>query len=154
MIINGISIGIKDIHKKIGLTKKNSNSREHNLFFNSQAISNTKNAKSTFSKLGFRSKHTRRLYMIRHGQYEDGEKDADRCLSVKGRQQAKLCGEFLKSHVFNKEDKQPTTFVHSTMLRATETAQIINEVLQVPCKVEVQFCAILNSLILYCSHVI
>ena len=75
--------------------------------------------------------------MIRHGQYEDGEKDADRCLSVKGRQQAKLCGEFLKSHVFNKADKQPTTFVHSTMLRATETAQIINEVLQVPCKVEV-----------------
>jgi len=87
-------------------------------------------------KLKFTSKHTRRLYMIRHGQYEDGEKDADRCLSVKGRQQAKLCGEFLKSHVFNKEDKQPTTFVHSTMLRATETAQIINEVLQVPCKVE------------------
>ena len=110
--------------------------------------------KVLFSKLDFRSKHTRRLYMIRHGQYEDGQKDADRCLSVKGRQQAKLCGEFLKSHVFNKEDKQPTTFVHSTMLRATETAQIINEVLQVPCKVEVQFCAILNSLILYCSHVI
>ena len=92
--------------------------------------------------------------MIRHGQYEDGEKDADRCLSVKGRQQAKLCGEFLKSHVFNKEDKQPTTFVHSTMLRATETAQIINEVLQVPCKVEVNICKILYSLTLYRSHVI
>ena len=77
--------------------------------------------------------------MIRHGQYEDGDKDADRCLSEKGRKQAKLCGQFLKSHVFNKENKQPTTFVHSTMLRATETAQIINEVLQVQCKVEVLF---------------
>jgi len=56
--------------------------------------------------------------------------------------------------VFNKEDKQPTTFVHSTMLRATETAQIINEVLQVPCKVEVNISKILYSLTLCRSHVI
>ena len=31
----------------------------------------------------FRAKTTRRIYMIRHGQYEDGPKDRDRCLSEK-----------------------------------------------------------------------
>ena len=72
--------------------------------------------------------------MIRHGQYEDGAKDADRPLSAKGREQARLCGEYLKSHVF--VDSKPTQFVHSTMLRATETANIINSVLKVDCKVE------------------
>ena len=82
--------------------------------------------------------------MIRHGQYEDGAKDADRCLSEKGREQARLCGEYLKSHIFNSDKNQPTQFVHSTMNRATETANIINSVLQVDsCKIEVLFCCIL-----------
>ena len=44
----------------------------------------------------FRSKQTRWVYMIRHGQYEDGAKDKDRCLSAKGREQARLCGKYLK----------------------------------------------------------
>ena len=76
--------------------------------------------------------------MIRHGQYEDGAKDSDRCLSEKGREQARLCGEYLKTHIFNSEKTQVTQFVHSTMNRATETARIINSVLNVEsCKIEV-----------------
>ena len=59
---------------------------------------------------------------------------------MKGREQARLCGEYLKSHVFHSEKSQPTQFVHSTMTRATETANIINEVLQVnSCEIEVEF---------------
>ena len=82
----------------------------------------------------FRPKQTRWVYMIRHGQYEDGAKDADRCLSAKGREQARLCGEYLKTHVF--AEHAPTQFVHSSMLRATETARIINDVLAVECPVQ------------------
>jgi len=79
----------------------------------------------------YKVKKTRHVYLIRHGQYMDGEKDADRVLSEKGREQARLCGEYLKSSGI-----KTTQFVHSTMTRATETANIINSVLQVDCKVE------------------
>ena len=73
--------------------------------------------------------------MIRHGQYQDAEKDADRHLTEKGREQARLCGQYLKSRGI-----KPTQFVHSSMTRATETANLINEALQVECKVEVSLC--------------
>jgi len=76
-------------------------------------------------------KKTRLLYLIRHGQFMDGAKDKDRVLSEKGREQAKRCGEYLKERGI-----KPTQFVHSTMTRATETAQLINEVLKVECEVE------------------
>jgi len=70
--------------------------------------------------------------MIRHGQYMDGEKDVDRVLSEKGKEQARRCGEYLKQR-----GVIPTQFIHSTMTRATETAKLINQVLQVECQVEV-----------------
>lgn len=79
----------------------------------------------------YKSKKTRFVYLIRHGQYMDGDKDADRVLSEKGRKQAELCGKHLK-----KIGVKPTQFIHSTMARATETANIMNSVLQVDCKVE------------------
>ena len=77
--------------------------------------------------------------MIRHGQYQDAEKDADRHLTEKGREQARLCGQYLKSRGI-----KPTQFVHSSMTRATETANLINEALQVECKVEVSLCQFFN----------
>jgi len=76
-------------------------------------------------------KKTRFIYLIRHGQYMDGEKDKDRVLSEKGREQARRCGEYLKMR-----NIKPTQYIHSTMTRATETANLINEVLQVECDVE------------------
>jgi len=79
----------------------------------------------------YKVKKTRYIYMIRHGQYQDAEKDADRHLTEKGREQARLCGQYLKSRGI-----KPTQFVHSSMTRATETANLINEALQVECKVE------------------
>lgn len=63
----------------------------------------------------------------------DGKKDVDRVLSEKGREQARLCGEYLKQRGI-----RPTQFIHSTMTRATETANLINEGLQVECAVEVE----------------
>ena len=80
-----------------------------------------------------RVKKTRYIYMVRHGQYQDAEKDADRHLTEKGREQARLCGQYLKARGI-----KPTQFVHSSMTRATETANLINEALQAECKIEVR----------------
>ncbi|CAL4129168.1 unnamed protein product, partial [Meganyctiphanes norvegica] len=64
---------------------------------------------------------SRHLIFIRHGQYNlEGAADADRYLTLLGRDQAALTGERLKllSLPYNR-------VVYSTMTRATETAEII-----------------------------
>jgi len=64
---------------------------------------------------------SRHLIFIRHGQYNlEGATDIDRYLSELGREQAALTGERLKDLSL-----PYTRFVHSTMTRATETAEII-----------------------------
>ncbi|KAB7505751.1 Serine/threonine-protein phosphatase PGAM5, mitochondrial [Armadillidium nasatum] len=64
---------------------------------------------------------TRHLIFIRHGQYNlDGTIDEERYLTKLGREQAEMTGKRLKELSWNY-----TRFVHSTMTRATQTAEII-----------------------------
>ncbi|XP_058445961.1 serine/threonine-protein phosphatase Pgam5, mitochondrial isoform X1 [Malaya genurostris] len=69
-----------------------------------------------------RSKVTRHLILVRHGQYNmDGRTDSERYLTEKGRKQAALSGDRLK-HLGIDFDK----IIRSTMTRAQETAKIIS----------------------------
>lgn len=75
-----------------------------------------------------RSKATRHLILIRHGQYNlDGATDLERKLTELGRAQAKLTGERLRDLKIPIDD-----VVVSTMTRAQETAQLVLE--QLPLK--------------------
>lgn len=71
-------------------------------------------------------KRNRYLYLIRHGQFNvNGTKDKECALTELGRKQADMTGQRLK------ETGIPfTRMVHSTMTRATETAEIIHKHLQ------------------------
>lgn len=70
-----------------------------------------------------RSKATRHLILIRHGQYNlDGATDIERTLTELGRSQAKLTGERLRDLKIPIDE-----VVISTMTRAQETAQLILE---------------------------
>lgn len=73
-----------------------------------------------------KSKATRHLFLIRHGQYymNNGNGDESKCLTPLGHKQADLTGLRLKelSHPY-------TVLIRSTMTRATETAAIISEIL-------------------------
>ncbi|KAK7073070.1 hypothetical protein SK128_023838 [Halocaridina rubra] len=75
-----------------------------------------------------RATASRHLIFIRHGQYNlDGAEDSDRYLTKLGREQAALTGERLKVLGF-----PYSKLVYSTMTRATETANIIMENIDVP----------------------
>lgn len=64
---------------------------------------------------------TRNIIMIRHGQYfEGGRSENDRILTDLGREQAELTARRLNEFSF-----PITKLIHSTMTRATETANII-----------------------------
>lgn len=63
----------------------------------------------------------RDVYLIRHGQYFTKETEADKkCLTDLGKQQASQTGIWLKQM-----DIVPTEFVHSTMIRAKQTAELV-----------------------------
>jgi len=59
------------------------------------------------------------------------EKDVDRVLTKKGKEQARMCGKYLRKVI------RPTEIVHSTMKRAAQTAQIITQEIKSDCPVEV-----------------
>lgn len=69
---------------------------------------------------------TREIILIRHGQYANVETagDENHFLTETGRIQAKLTGERLAEVL---KGREPTRILHSNMLRAKETAQIIKE---------------------------
>lgn len=72
-----------------------------------------------------RSKATRYLILVRHGQYTlDGVSDKERVLTDLGKEQARLTGQRLKAL-----DLPITRLVYSTMTRATETANIMMQYL-------------------------
>jgi len=63
----------------------------------------------------------RDIYLIRHGQYHTKETDPNlRTLTDLGKEQAKMTGKWLKENKVN-----PDQFIFSTLVRATETANII-----------------------------
>ena len=66
---------------------------------------------------------TRHLILIRHGQYELNHSESDKkILTELGRQQALATGERLKSL-----GRPYTHILHSTLIRAVETAQLISK---------------------------
>ena len=68
-----------------------------------------------------KSSTRRRLYLIRHGQYElDKENDKEKVLTELGREQAKCTGKYL-----SKLGVKYSEIVISTMTRANETGEII-----------------------------
>nr|XP_006640186.1 PREDICTED: serine/threonine-protein phosphatase PGAM5, mitochondrial isoform X1 [Lepisosteus oculatus] len=70
-------------------------------------------------------KATRHILLVRHSQYNlNGSGDKERTLTALGRQQAELTGQRL-AELGLKYD----VLIHSTMMRATETAQIISKYL-------------------------
>lgn len=81
-----------------------------------------------------RSKATRHIILIRHGQYNlKGSTDSQRILTELGRQQAKLTGQRLA------DLKIPIdTVVISTMTRAQETGKLIIEQLPIKESVEIR----------------
>lgn len=81
-----------------------------------------------------RSKSTRHIILIRHGQYNlKGSVDSERILTELGRQQAKLTGQRLA------DLKIPIdTVVISTMTRAQETGKLILDQLPIKESVEVR----------------
>ncbi|KAK7871299.1 hypothetical protein R5R35_007574 [Gryllus longicercus] len=71
-------------------------------------------------------KATRHILLIRHGQYNlDGTRDSERTLTELGKQQAVRTGERLKELAL-----PYTKLVRSTMTRATQTAQYIEQALE------------------------
>ncbi|XP_029112447.1 serine/threonine-protein phosphatase PGAM5, mitochondrial isoform X2 [Scleropages formosus] len=70
-------------------------------------------------------KATRHIFLIRHSQYNlSGNGDKERTLTPLGREQAELTGQRLASLGIKYD-----ILIHSTMARATETAQIISKFL-------------------------
>jgi len=70
----------------------------------------------------------RTLVLIRHGQYERGDKDEDQVLTPLGREQAELTGKRLKNlieHLKEGKNEVSVQLTMSTMARAKETANII-----------------------------
>jgi len=61
-----------------------------------------------------------RLYLVRHGKAEYGQEDADRALSPRGREDSKAVAIHLE-----KQRLGIHRVVHSNLLRAAETAQIL-----------------------------
>jgi len=66
-----------------------------------------------------------RLYLIRHGRQESALCNVNVPLVKEGREQAELCGKRLKKYHIQR-------LYSSNLIRAVETAQIINEQLKVP----------------------
>jgi phosphohistidine phosphatase len=61
------------------------------------------------------------LYLIRHAHAEDGQPDADRRLSRRGKSQVRKLAQFLRSS----EAFVPEEIWHSTLRRAQETAALL-----------------------------
>lgn len=68
-----------------------------------------------------------RLYLIRHGDAEDGVADASRSLSDRGKDEIRLTAEFLK-----KNGVKVDCIYHSGLLRAKQSAEIIARTLGRP----------------------
>ena len=69
---------------------------------------------------------TRVIYLVRHGQFfESQSNEAARSLTALGRLQAAMTAKRLRARIEALPARLPTTIVHSTMLRAKETAEII-----------------------------
>lgn len=86
-----------------------------------------------------KSKATRHLFLIRHGQYNlDGKTDLERSLTDLGRKQAAYTGQRLKEL-----DIPYTEIVRSTMTRAQETGSIIIKNLTLPIDCQVVDCPLL-----------
>ncbi|XP_069071373.1 serine/threonine-protein phosphatase PGAM5, mitochondrial isoform X3 [Pleurodeles waltl] len=72
-----------------------------------------------------KAKATRHIFLVRHSQYKlDGRADADRTLTLLGREQAEMTGQRLASLGFKYDH-----IVHSSMTRAAETTDIISKYL-------------------------
>jgi phosphohistidine phosphatase len=71
------------------------------------------------------------LWLVRHGDAEDGTPDAERPLTEKGREQARAVGAALKAL-----DVEPDACLTSPKLRAVETARIACEQLGVDPQLE------------------
>lgn len=67
-----------------------------------------------------------KLYLVRHGNAEQGSNDLVRPLSREGIDEVKKVAEFLKTH-----GVQVNTVYHSVRLRAKQTAEIIHDRLKV-----------------------
>ncbi|KAJ2940216.1 hypothetical protein O0L34_g11783 [Tuta absoluta] len=86
-----------------------------------------------------RSKATRHLFLIRHGQYNlDGLTDKERVLTELGRRQADLTGDRLSALNISWD-----LIVRSTMTRAQETAKIIQK--HLPENIEVKDCQLIEE---------
>ncbi|MBE5940179.1 MAG: histidine phosphatase family protein [Lachnospiraceae bacterium] len=68
-----------------------------------------------------------KIYLIRHGRQESELCNVDVPLADAGRRQAELCGQRLKEYGIKR-------LYSSNLIRAVETAEIINELLNVPYK--------------------
>lgn len=68
-----------------------------------------------------------RVYLIRHGEAEDGASDSQRPLSRQGREDVTRVAGFLSLF----EQPRPSRIVHSDKLRARQTAQMFAEAWQV-----------------------
>ncbi|CCZ90597.1 phosphoglycerate mutase family protein [Clostridium sp. CAG:167] len=67
----------------------------------------------------------KRIYLIRHGRQNSTLCNVDVPLAEEGKKQAELLGPRLAGYGIQK-------IYHSTLIRARETAQILNEFLQIP----------------------
>jgi phosphohistidine phosphatase len=63
-----------------------------------------------------------KIFLMRHGDAENGVFDAKRRLSGKGRDEARDAGEFLR-----RAGEMPGAVFHSELLRSLETARIVSE---------------------------
>jgi phosphohistidine phosphatase len=61
-----------------------------------------------------------RIYLVRHAEAAPGKPDSERRLTPEGREQARRVGERLAQ-----EDARPEAVLHSPLLRARETAELI-----------------------------
>jgi serine/threonine-protein phosphatase PGAM5 len=88
-----------------------------------------------------RSKSTRHIILIRHGQYNlNGSTDKERILTELGRQQAKISGQRLAELQIPIDD-----FVISTMTRAQETGKIILDQLPSKDKIKIESCSLIEE---------
>ena len=83
-----------------------------------------------------RTQGVRRIILVRHGQYVYGKTDEARVLTALGREQAKRTGERLAAMYATGGGAEIDDVVFSTMMRATETSNIIRQVLgaQIPAR--------------------
>lgn len=105
-----------------------------------QEVPESKDENSYNEKLEkVRSKATRHLILVRHGQYNlSGKTDDERFLTTLGREQARLTGLRLKELAL-----PYTRLIQSSMTRATETASIISK--QLPSDLQVVSCDFLRE---------